>query len=187
MELIIILGVISTFLFGYSLVATYHLSKNDSYKQTGESQKNEIAMLHQQIGELSEKKHELVDIVEDRTKDVQYLSDKLEEETEKSRKILSQKKSSETRLGQVAEQIAPFLSGCPYDPKTMSFLGQPIDFLVFDYDQGELVFLEVKSGNSKESARQKLIKNMIKHGKVYYEKMKINEKGVKITREKNHG
>ena len=103
---------------------------------------------------------------------------------EQGKKVLSQKKSSETRLGLVAEQIAPFLAGCPYDPKVMSFLGQPVDFLVFDYDSGEIVFLEVKSGNSKESSRQKLIKNIIKSGKVYYEKMRINEKGVKIIREK---
>lgn len=101
------------------------------------------------------------------------------EEREKNREILSQKKSSETRLGQISEHLVPFLDGCPYDPKSMIFLGNPIDFIVFDYDQGEIHFLEVKSGNSKPSKRQKLIKNIIKSGRVFFSEMRINEKGTK--------
>lgn len=106
-------------------------------------------------------------------------------EQEKNRAILSQKKSSETRLGAIAENLVPLLTDIPYDPKNLHHLGMPIDYLYFDYDQGEIVFIEVKSGNAKESSRQKLIKRLISTGKVYYEKLTINEKGIKITRERN--
>ena len=105
--------------------------------------------------------------------------DELGSEREKNRTLLSQKKSSETRLGQITEHLVPFLEGCPYDPKSLIFLGNPIDFISFDYDQGEIVFLEVKSGNSKASKRQKTIKNIIGAGRVRYAEIRVNEKGVK--------
>ncbi len=107
------------------------------------------------------------------------LQDELGEEREKNRALLSQKKSSETRLGQISEHLIPFLKECPYDPKTMHFIGAPIDFIVFNFDDGSISFLEIKSGNSNPSKRQKTIKNIIKSGRVFYEEMRINEKGIK--------
>lgn len=107
------------------------------------------------------------------------------QEKDKYSKLLSQKKSSETRLGQISENLVPFLSGCPYNPKDMHFLGNPLDYIVFDLDEGKLIFLEVKSGNSRPSKRQKMIKNLIQTGRVYYEELRINEKGVKIKESKN--
>lgn len=112
-------------------------------------------------------------------KDLIEVQDTLGAEIEKNRELLSQKKSSETRLGQISEHLVPFLENCRHDPKTMHFLGNPIDYLVFDFDQGSITFLEVKSGNSKASKRQKTIKNIIKSGRVFYEEIRINEKGVK--------
>lgn len=113
------------------------------------------------------------------------VQNELGEERERSRLMLSQKKSSETRLGQISEHLVGFLEGCPYDPKSMHFLGNPIDFLIFNFDEGEITFLEVKSGNSKPSKRQKTIKNIIKHGRVNYAEMRINEKGIKHKKFEN--
>lgn len=107
------------------------------------------------------------------------LQEDLGMEREKNRQLLSQKKSSETRLGQISEHLVPFLEKCQHDPKNMHFLGNPIDYVVFDFDQGAITFLEVKSGNSKPSKRQKTVKNIIKSGRVYYEEIRINEKGVR--------
>jgi len=105
--------------------------------------------------------------------------DELGVEREKNRQLLSQKKSSETRLGQISEHIVPFLSNCPYDPKNLHFLGNPVDYVCFDFDQGSITFIEVKSGNSKPSKRQKIVKNIVKTGRVYYDEIRINEKGVR--------
>jgi predicted Holliday junction resolvase-like endonuclease len=107
------------------------------------------------------------------------LEEELGKEREKNRVLLSQKKSSETRLGQISEHLIPMLEGNRHNPKDMHFLGNPVDYIVFDLDLGKIVFLEVKSGNSKASKRQKTIKNIIKTGRVEYEELRINEKGVK--------
>jgi predicted Holliday junction resolvase-like endonuclease len=117
--------------------------------------------------------------------DIVNLQEELGEEREKNRVLLSQKKSSETRLGQISEHIVPFLDACPYDPKNLHFLGNPIDYVCFDFDQGSITFLEVKSGNSKPSKRQKTVKNIIKTGRVFYDEIRINEKGIRIKNYQN--
>lgn len=114
-----------------------------------------------------------------------FALEEAEENLQKYKRVLSQKKSSETRLGQISENLVPFLDGCPYTPKDMHFMGNPIDYLVFDLDDGKIVFLEVKSGNSRASKRQKTIKNLIQAGRVYYEELRINEKGIKTREAKN--
>jgi predicted Holliday junction resolvase-like endonuclease len=109
------------------------------------------------------------------------LEQQLGDEKEKNRKILSQKKSSETRLGQITEQIAPLLDSFPYDPKSLHFLGDPIDFVAFDLTDADpaVVFIEVKSGNSKLSSRQRTIRNLINKGSVRFEEMRVGPDGIK--------
>lgn len=121
----------------------------------------------------------LNDELKETQKQLLDLQDELGSEREKNRTLLSQKKSSETRLGQISEHLIPFLNGCTHDPKNLHFMGNPIDYLSFDFDDGKITFLEVKSGNSKASKRQKIIKNIIKTGRVFYEELRINEKGIK--------
>ncbi len=79
-------------------------------------------------------------------------------------KLLSQKKSSEVRTGMIAEQIAPFLEDYPADPATARFIGDPIDFVHFDEEK--VTFVEVKSGKSQLSKKQRHIRDLIKDGKV---------------------
>lgn len=108
------------------------------------------------------------------------LQEGLDDERIKNSEILSQKKSSETRLGMISEHLVPMLAHFPYNPEDAHFLGQPVDYIIYDLDQGKIVFLEVKSGNSKLSKRQKIIKNIIQQGRVFYEEIRINEKGIKV-------
>lgn len=89
-------------------------------------------------------------------------------------KLLSQKKSSEVRLGQISEQLAPVLQGFKYDPKQTHFLGMPVDFIVFQPDK--VVFLEVKSGKAQLNSRQKEIKQLILDKKVTWDEMRIDGK-----------
>lgn len=111
--------------------------------------------------------------------DLVFIRTELVVEQEKNKTLLSQKKSSETRLGQISEHIVPFLEGCRHDPKSLIFLGNPIDYVAFNFDEGSITFLEVKSGNSKASKRQKTVKNIVKTGRIFYEELRINESGVK--------
>lgn len=91
--------------------------------------------------------------------------------------ILSQKKSTETRTGQIVEQMAPFLSEFPYNPKQAHFLGMPIDYIIFADDK--VVFLEVKSGNAQLSQRQRAIKSLVEAGKVVWEELRV--KGITVN------
>lgn len=88
------------------------------------------------------------------------------------RKLLSQKKSSEVRLGQISENLAPFLKDFKYNPKEAHFIGMPIDYIIFEEDK--IVFLEVKSGESRLSQKQTNIKRLIKEGKIEWDEMRIN-------------
>ncbi len=85
--------------------------------------------------------------------------------------LLSQKKSSEVRLGQISEQLAPMLEGFKYDPKKAHFIGNPIDYIIFEDE--EIVLLEVKSGESRMTKKQRDIRDMIKDGKVRFDTMQI--------------
>ena len=86
-------------------------------------------------------------------------------------KLLNQKKSSEVVTGQIAEQMAPFLNQFPYDPKKVQFLGNPIDYIVFD--ENGVTLVEVKSGNARLSAKQRGIRNHVKAGNVFWNEIRI--------------
>jgi predicted Holliday junction resolvase-like endonuclease len=85
--------------------------------------------------------------------------------------LLSHKKSSEVRLGQISEQLAPFLDLFPFDPKKVQFLGNPIDYIYFGEDK--IVIIEVKSGNARLSKKQKHIKSLVLGGKVFWDEIRI--------------
>jgi predicted Holliday junction resolvase-like endonuclease len=87
-------------------------------------------------------------------------------------KILSQKKSSEVKTGHIAEKFAPFLGNFKHDPSRCVFLGQPIDYLCFE-DEG-ITFCEVKSGQSKLSNKQKMIRDHIISGNVFWEEFRVD-------------
>jgi hypothetical protein len=89
--------------------------------------------------------------------------------------ILSQKKSSEVRLGQIAEHLVPFVAGFRYNPKDAKFLGMPIDYIVFAEDK--VVFLEVKTGGARLNKTQQRIKEQIESGKVVWEEFRLEAKG----------
>jgi len=81
-------------------------------------------------------------------------------------KLFGQKKSSEVRTGKITEQIAPFLEDYPLNSRTARFIGDPIDFVHFDEDK--VTFVEVKSGKSQLSKKQRGIRDLIKEGKVEF-------------------
>lgn len=88
-----------------------------------------------------------------------------------NKKILSAKKSSEVRLGNIVERMVPFLDNFNYEPSNAQFLGQPIDYVVFEDE--EIVFIEVKSGNARLSSKQRRIKKLVENGKIRWEEIRI--------------
>lgn len=75
--------------------------------------------------------------------------------------------------GQFSENLAPYLPNFPFVPTECRFLGKPIDFVVFKGMDNkaieEIIFVEVKSGNSKLSSQEKRLKETILKKKIRFE------------------
>ena len=78
------------------------------------------------------------------------------EAVEKSRAVLT---------GKFSEQISPYFPDFPYEASESRFIGSPVDFIVFkgmnEKEINEVVFVEVKTGNSKLSKQEKNLKEAI--------------------------
>ena len=102
----------------------------------------------------------------------------------------SVERSRSSLKGQIAEQMAPLLPGFLYEPADARFLGDPIDYVVFngytDVRDGEgealeVVLLEVKQGGSALSPFQKAIAASVEAGRVRFEICRIAENGAVST------
>src|SRR3989344_4651775 len=86
----------------------------------------------------------------------------------KSRAVLS---------GNFYEQLAPFLPDFNFSPTECKFIGKPVDFIVFkgmdEKKIDEVVFVEVKSGDSKLSGQQKNLRETIEKKKVRWEEYRV--------------
>ncbi len=81
--------------------------------------------------------------------------------------------------GQFSEQLAPYLPDFDYLPTECRFIGKPIDFIVFkgmdDKKIDEVIFVEVKSGNSKLNQHEKNLKETIEKKKVKWVEYRVPE------------
>ena len=79
--------------------------------------------------------------------------------------------------GKVHEQLTPYLPAFPYNPKDVRFLGSPIDLVVFDgLAEGALqriVFLEVKTGGSSLTGRERQVRDTIEAGEVEWAELRV--------------
>ena len=111
----------------------------------------------------------------------QRTADTLKKLKEKYNKELHFRKSSEVRLGKIGENLAPFVKGWPWDPKDFRFLGNPVDGVQFNDD--EVIFIEIKTGKARLSKSQKYFKDLVKAGKVSFVTFKITDNGIKLIKE----
>jgi len=85
-------------------------------------------------------------------------------------------RSERVRFGQIFEQFLPFMKNFDYNPKDVRFLGSPIDLIIFNgLDKGEsveLVIGEIKTGKSKMSEREKLVKDAVKNKRIVWEEFR---------------
>jgi len=81
--------------------------------------------------------------------------------------------------GQMYEQLVPYLPEFEFNPKDAQFLGRPVDFVVFDgLDEGDLrriVFVEVKTGGSKLTTRERLVRDAIRGGRVEWRQIRAGD------------
>lgn len=87
--------------------------------------------------------------------------------------------------GKMAEQIAPIMPEFQYLPSDAKFLGDPIDYVVFDgytdYRDGdgraediEIVLIDIKSGGARLTKGQQAIAQAMAEGRVRFETIRID-------------
>ena len=95
-------------------------------------------------------------------------------ETERSDAV---KRSRAVLGGQFSEQLSPFLPDFPGDPTEVRFVGKPVDFISFSgASRGavdEVVFIEVKTGDSRQSAVERSLCKAIESGRVRYVEYRV--------------
>ena len=93
----------------------------------------------------------------------------LEERLLKLRREIAEKQRAGIK-GKISEIFAPYLKGFPFKPSECKFIGDPIDYIVFEgldeRDIKRICFVEVKSGKSKLSKHQKQIEEIIKNKEI---------------------
>jgi len=101
----------------------------------------------------------------------------------------SVEQSRSTLRGKMVEQMAPLLPGFPYSPADARFLGDPVDYVVFNHyaalkddpdapaDEVEIVILDVKYGRSQLSPGQRAIARAVERGRVRFEVVHIDDDG----------
>lgn len=175
----LVLGIILTLLLVH-FFSPNKLSKAETrrYENQVTSLGYENSSLQKEIGSIESILNARDKELEQSRRDSQKLKDLLEQEEEKNKVILSQKKSSEIRTGHIVETLAPLLMN-NHDPKRLRWLGYPVDFIAFDEDR--ITLIEVKSGKSQLSHSQKRVKHLVRQGKVFWEEIRLkgNKKGGK--------
>ena len=169
-------------LFGCIIYISYTIFLLKKKQTNADSLKEENTFLKNQFTQSQEYFSKQQKSLEDYRKELEYkesfltesnkkLAEQLAEETEKRKKIVNQKKSSEVRLGHIAETLAPFLDQFDFEPEQCSFLGKPIDYVSFGDD--EITFIEVKSGNSQLNSKQRNIRDQVKNKQVNWKEIRI--------------
>lgn len=85
------------------------------------------------------------------------------------------RRSGSVTRGKVLEHFAPFLLGDSFSADEIVFMGSPIDLISFTNIDGDkelsIDFIEVKTGSSSLNIKQKIIKDAINSGRIYYKKV----------------
>jgi predicted Holliday junction resolvase-like endonuclease len=93
-------------------------------------------------------------------------------------------RSRSTLKGRISEQMAPFLPEFPFSPADARFIGNPIDFVVFDgytkakddgADAVSVVLVEMKKGKGRLTREESLIKKAVEEGRVSWRTIVIRD------------
>lgn len=108
------------------------------------------------------------------------------EELKKARKD-SKFRSSAVNWGKSIEHFVPFMTKFPLPPEDVVFLGMPIDYVGFTDTESvkkcKVHFVEVKSGVSFLSTKQKNIKKAIEEGRVVFHEIAVDANRAEVVEE----
>jgi len=85
-------------------------------------------------------------------------------------------RSQSVTRGKITEHIIPYLPGFKYNPKDARFIGSPIDLIVFnglsEGEVAEIVFIEIKTGVSSLSNRERRVREAIQARRIKWEEIR---------------
>lgn len=106
---------------------------------------------------------------------------RLEGEREKAIRKDAIARSTSVVKGKVAEHMVPFNKTFGFNPRDCRFIGSPIDFVVFDgLTEGDLervVLVEVKTGKSRLSKRERQVKDAIAYENLVFLTFRVDDEG----------
>jgi predicted Holliday junction resolvase-like endonuclease len=95
-------------------------------------------------------------------------------------------KSQSVTMGKMTEHFVPYLPGFEFNPRDARFIGSPIDLIVFDgLSEGDIrkvVFIEIKTGVSTLSTRERIVRDAVCAGRIEWLEVKANLEGVDVVR-----
>jgi len=125
-------------------------------------------------------------MIHDLRTDNGILAEELNRMTTEMRKQKGRAASAHTQRGQLLEKWTPFLNHPDideeWDHKDWCFLGQPIDYVVFNWyedkqenlERGQIVMLDVKSGKSSLTTKQRRIRDLVKAGRLEWREVRLD-------------
>lgn len=167
--LYIILGLVILILF-ISLIVLVYLYINTRNQIAGRAQELYDRWRDVDIAYIREEQNRLA------TADAKLRFDQWLQDNEKQIREDAIFKSQAVTMGKVTEHFIPFLPEFNFNPQDARFIGSPIDFVVFDGlsegDLRQITFVEVKSGGSTLTKRERWVRNVIQEGKITWKQVK---------------
>lgn len=135
-------------------------------------------------GELENAKSQIWQVL---TKEATVTLDQWKVEKEREIRQDAIDKSQSVTIGKMTEHIVPYLPGFKFNPADARFIGSPIDFVLFDGlsndEVRKIVFVEVKTGSSSLSTRERSIRNAVQDKKIEWLEIKVNLDNPEIVQE----
>jgi predicted Holliday junction resolvase-like endonuclease len=96
------------------------------------------------------------------------------------------KRSTSVRVGKEIERLVPFFAEFQYNPRDIRWLGDPVDFVIFNgYSEAkdvgdlnklnEIVICEIKTGKSRASKYERRIKELIEDRRIKWDEFRVEE------------
>jgi len=146
----------------------------------------QLLLLTEQLGSSQQQVKFLDATINTLSHQVAKLETDLETTQVEAKKQKGRAASAHTSKGQILEKWAPFVDHPEIDPnwqpENWSFMGNPIDYIVWDYrkdknlnlEEGMIYIMDVKSAKAQLSTKQRRIRDLVKAGRVEWREIRLD-------------
>ncbi len=169
----------------YGVILEMATKERESLMDRIEELSGQVIGMQSQVGFLQEEIGEKKGKINALSNELVAESEKNEEKAQEIKKQKGRAASAHTTKGQILEKWCPFLEhpdiDANWEAKNWTFMGQPIDYIIFDWRNdktlnlvdGKVVMLDVKSGKSQLTTKQRRIRDLIQAGKVEWRTIRL--------------